>query len=95
MPETETHTTELDSLRVRPATVIGIVALVLSIAGSYFATSGKVDAMTRTMEALRAENAAQHATISGLVREIDTKSREQERLIVELRTTLLVRGLLR
>ena len=86
---------DVTKLSAKATTIGSIVGTVALIVASYVGVTAKLDAAATSLAQLRVDNAAAHAELKKQQEVMDARTREQERLIVELSTTLRVKGIIR
>jgi hypothetical protein len=93
------RTVEIDNLRVGPKTVIGIVLAVVTVGGSFTGLAMQVSATRTALEVASArivkqetENAAAHRAILDLIKEVDARSRDNDKLVAAINARLVLQG---
>lgn len=87
--------TDISTMTAKLPTVASVVAVIATLLMSYFSMSAKVDATTAALVSLRTEHSAAMSDLMKRMDNFDVRNREQERLILELVTTLRVKGIIR
>ena len=86
---------DVTRLTAKAPTIVSIIIVVVTVLGSYMSTASKLDAASGQITRLQADNAVAHQGLLNRIEQLDARNREQERIIVELSTTLRVKGMIR
>lgn len=89
------NTTDITAVRAKLPTIVTMMFIVASIVTSYVATAAKLDATQLALTQLQESNVVRFNNLSAQIGNLEERSRGQERLIIELTTTLRVKGIIR
>jgi hypothetical protein len=100
MPEVDSpRTVEIDAIRMGPKTVVAIVVTVLTLGGSFTglamelsSTRTALEAATARMAKQETENTEAHRAIFALVKEVDARSRDNDKLVAAINARLVLQG---
>ena len=87
--------TDIGKISARLPAIFGALVVVVPIIAGFITMGSKIDTLTKSSDQMRVDNNIAHSAIVTKLESADMKIQAQERLIVELTTTLRVKGIIR